>query len=157
MPLPTRSRPQFPTGYLAGDLSETTMLTWEEVRQQLEHTRIFWLGTVRPDGRPHATPIWGAWVGDTYYWDGSPDTRWARNLAANPAIVVHVEREGLAIMVEGDVQFGDVDAPTLDSIAASYSARYPYRPDHTEGWYIVRPQRVFAIPEDLKRAARFTF
>lgn len=154
---PTRSRPQFPAGYIADGVDDSTLLEWGAVREQLERTRIFWLGTVRPDGRPHATPIWGAWVGEAYYWDGSPDARWARNLAANPAIVVHVERDGIAIMVEGDVVFGDVDDQTLKALAASYAARYPYTPDHRESWYMVRPRRVFAILEDLGRAVKFSF
>jgi nitroimidazol reductase NimA-like FMN-containing flavoprotein (pyridoxamine 5'-phosphate oxidase superfamily) len=153
---PTRSRPHFPPGYLE-KIGDKQQIEWSAVRALLEGVKIFWLGTVRPDGRPHATPIWGAWVNDTYFWDGSPETRWARNLTANPAIVVHIEQGGTAVMVEGDMSFETIDQATLDAVAASYTARYTYKPDHLEGWYVVRPQRVFAIPGDLREAAKFTF
>ncbi len=153
---PVRSRPHFPPGYL-GDLSGKKQIEWSTVRALLESVKIFWLGTVRPDGRPHATPIWGAWVNDTYYWDGSPEARWARNLAANPAIVVHIEQNGTAVMIEGDASFESIDEETLKALVASYGARYSYKPDHLDDWYVVRPKRVIAIPGDLAEAAKFTF
>jgi len=30
---------------------------WDDARQHLEAAEIFWLSTVRPDGRPHVTPL----------------------------------------------------------------------------------------------------
>jgi general stress protein 26 len=153
---PTRSRPHFPPGYL-GDVRGKQQIEWGAVRTLLESVKIFWLGTVRPDGRPHATPIWGAWVNDTYFWDGSPETRWARNLAANPAIVVHIEQGGTAVMIEGDASFETIDQATLDALVVSYGSRYSYKPDHLDSWYVVRPRQVIAIPGDLSEAAKFTF
>jgi nitroimidazol reductase NimA-like FMN-containing flavoprotein (pyridoxamine 5'-phosphate oxidase superfamily) len=153
---PTRSRPQFPPGYIE-NAHEKQLVEWSAVRSALESVKIFWLGTVKPNGRPHATPIWGAWVNDTYFWDGSPEARWARNLAANPAIVVHIEHNGMAVMVEGDASFESIDQQTLDALAASYTSRYSYKPEHLDDWYMVRPKRVLAIPGDLREAARFTF
>ena len=60
-------------------------------------------------------------------------------------------------MVEGDVSIESIDENRLKALVASYSARYPYKPDHLDGWFVVRPKRVFAIPGDLREAAKFTF
>ena len=43
------------------------------------------LGTVRPDGRPHAAAVGGAFHDGDLYFQCGPDTRKARNVAANPA------------------------------------------------------------------------
>jgi hypothetical protein len=48
----------------------------------------FFLGTVRPDGRPHAAAIGAAWYDDDLYLQCGPNTRKARNIAANPACTV---------------------------------------------------------------------
>src|ERR1700691_3974144 len=36
--------------------------TWDETRQALEDAELFWVSTVRADGRPHVTPVVGAWA-----------------------------------------------------------------------------------------------
>ena len=47
-----------------------------------------YLGTVRPDGRPHATGVGARWYdGDIYFLSG-PGTRKSRNLAVNPACTI---------------------------------------------------------------------
>ena len=33
--------------------------------QRLRTDQIAWLGTVRPDGRPHLVPIWFLWDGES--------------------------------------------------------------------------------------------
>jgi Pyridoxamine 5'-phosphate oxidase len=35
---------------------------WEVTRRALETAELFWICTVRPDGRPHLTPIVAAWL-----------------------------------------------------------------------------------------------
>jgi Pyridoxamine 5'-phosphate oxidase len=42
------------------------------------------LGTVRPDGRPHAAGIGAIWHDDAVSFVSGPDTRKSRNLAAEP-------------------------------------------------------------------------
>lgn len=42
-----------------GSVSER--LSWSSVEHRLEAAPIYWLGTVRPDGRPHAVPVDGLW------------------------------------------------------------------------------------------------
>lgn len=79
----------------------------------------FFLGTCRPDGRPHAAGVGAMWHdGDPYFTSG-PRTRKARNLAANPACTLAVRLEGLDLVLEGEA--ARVTEPdTLERVAACY-------------------------------------
>jgi hypothetical protein len=35
---------------------------WKRGRQELPDAELYWLSTVRPDGRPHVTPLLGLWL-----------------------------------------------------------------------------------------------
>jgi nitroimidazol reductase NimA-like FMN-containing flavoprotein (pyridoxamine 5'-phosphate oxidase superfamily) len=43
------------------------------------------LGTVTPDGHPHAPPVGAMWIDGAWYVVSGPGTRKARNLTHNPA------------------------------------------------------------------------
>jgi hypothetical protein len=77
------------------------------------------VGTVRPDGRPHAARVGvAAYDGDLYFQCG-PKSRKARNIAADPACTLSASLPGLDLVVEGEA--GRVaDTPTLEALAALY-------------------------------------
>ena len=81
----------------------------------------FFLGTVRPNGRPHSAGIGAIWVDGDFYFTTSPAARKGRNLAANPACTLSVKLAGLDLIFEGDAQ-RITDAPTLERIAQVYRA-----------------------------------
>jgi general stress protein 26 len=79
---------------------------WEETRRVLETAEIYWLSTVRVDGRPHVTPVKPAWLGGTLYFSTGGIAQKLKNLRANTHVVLttgcnHMEH-GLDIVVEGD-------------------------------------------------------
>ena len=76
-----------------------------------------YLGTVRPDGRPHATGVGVRWHdGDLHFLSG-PGTRKSRNLAANPACTLAIHLDGLDLVLEGEV--APVAEPALlDAVGA---------------------------------------
>jgi hypothetical protein len=79
----------------------------------------FFLGTVRPDGRPHAAGIGAAWYDGDLYFQCGPATRKARNIAANPACTMSGSLPGMDLVFEGEA--GRVtDTPTLEALAALY-------------------------------------
>jgi Pyridoxamine 5'-phosphate oxidase len=81
-----------------------------------------YLGTVRPDGRPHAAGIGAAWYDGDLYFQCGPNSRKARNVAANPACTLSASVEGIDLVVEGEA--GRVtDSATLDALAAIYRER----------------------------------
>ena len=34
-------------------------LDWSHAEQRLKRARNYWIATTRPDGTPHAVPVWG--------------------------------------------------------------------------------------------------
>ncbi len=75
------------------------------------------LGTVRPDGRPHSAGIGAIWMGGDIYFTSGPLTRKARNLVANPACTLSAKLETLDIVFEGEAA-RVTDGETLERVAA---------------------------------------
>jgi hypothetical protein len=87
------------------------------------------LGTVRPDGRPHAAGVGVAeHDGELYFTSGS-GTRKARNLAADPNCTLSLRLDGLDLVLEGEAHPA-TDAATLAAVAAVYrEGGWPAEPD----------------------------
>lgn len=78
-----------------------------------------YLGTVRPDGRPHVTGIAPAWFADDLYLVTGLDTQKAKNLAANPASTLVLRLPGFDVTLDG--QASVVHEPDmLEELAARY-------------------------------------
>ena len=77
------------------------------------------LGTSRPDGRPHAAAIGALWLDGDLYFTSGPATRKARNLAANPACTMSINLEGMDLVFEGEAS-RVTDQPTLEQAAQLY-------------------------------------
>ena len=77
------------------------------------------LGTVRPNGRPHAAGVGVVELDGDLYFTSGPGTRKARNLAANPACTLSLRLDGLDLVLEGEAN-RVTDQPTLDRAAALY-------------------------------------
>jgi predicted pyridoxine 5'-phosphate oxidase superfamily flavin-nucleotide-binding protein len=58
-----------------------TPTQWTEARQLLEAAEVFWVSTVRPDGRPHVTPLIAVWLDEALYFCTGPTERKNKNLA----------------------------------------------------------------------------
>jgi PPOX class probable F420-dependent enzyme len=137
------------------------LIAWSEVIGRLRAARNYWLATVRPDGAPHAMPIWGCLVDDDLFLETSPRTRKARNLEREPRVVVHLEDGDHAVVVEGTA---GVHRPGLElgrKLAAAFAEKYPdYWPGPEDcedgGLYIVVPAVVFAW-HNMPTATRWRF
>ena len=78
------------------------------------------LGTVRPDGRPHAAGIGTAFFDGDLFIVSSPQTRKSRNLAANPACTMSLVLDGIDLVFEGEAT-RVTDRPTLESLVGVYN------------------------------------
>ena len=79
----------------------------------------FFLGTVRPDGRPHVAAVGALWhAGDLYIVSG-PGTQKSRNLAANSACTIAVKLAGLDLTLEGEAT-RITDPATLEVLTGLY-------------------------------------
>lgn len=166
MPAPIRDRPQLPQGYITR--AQKGMLPWASVQRMLREARYVWLSTTTADGAPHLVEQWCAWVDDTLFFEGSPRTLWARNLARDPRLGFGVQVGDRAAYGQAvvDVARG-LDRSTAARIARQYAAKYgaefDYRPgveQYAEGpVFRARPTKIIAF--DVKRfntsATRFTF
>jgi pyridoxine/pyridoxamine 5'-phosphate oxidase len=110
--------------------------------------RNYWVGTTRPDGRPHAAPVWGIWFDESFSFATDPASRKGANLAANPALVVHLESGDEVVILEGTAE--KVTDPTLLArFADAYEAKYRFRPEVSGEAvvYRLRPRVAFAWRE----------
>jgi hypothetical protein len=80
------------------------------------------LGTTRPDGRPHAAGVGALWFDGDFYIVSGPGTRKSRNLAANPACTISLSLKGIDLVLEGEAT-RVTDRPTLERVAARYRDR----------------------------------
>lgn len=155
---PVARRPGFPAGYGIRAESEG-MLDWDWAVGRLEAGRNYWVSTTSPDGRPHAMPVWGVWLGDGLRFSTSAASRKGRNLARDPRVVVHLESGDEVVILEGEVEETTLDDPLADA----YEAKYEYRPSSSAGkegpWYVLRPGVAYAwLERDYPRTAtRFDF
>nr|WP_132058650.1 pyridoxamine 5'-phosphate oxidase family protein [Halorussus amylolyticus] len=125
----TRSRPETESSYGIPD-GDDGALPWPFVAERLAGDRNYWVSTTRPDGRPHARPVWGVWVDGTLYCGGGERTRWVRNLARNPGVVVHREDAEEVVIVEGraeKITAETADADLVESVDAAYEQKYDVR------------------------------
>lgn len=119
---PQITRPRFPEGYLVDPQS---FLPWSHVEQRLIEAKHYWLCTVRPDGRPHAIPRWAVWLDQKIYFDGSPKTFHARNIAQNPNITLHLESGADVVIVEGVAAAAPRPSPSFGKkLAQEFSNKY---------------------------------
>jgi hypothetical protein len=45
---------------------------WSQARGELTGAEVYWHSTVRPDGRPHVTPLLGIWLEGALYFCTGP-------------------------------------------------------------------------------------
>jgi len=82
---------------------------WEPAREILATTELSWLTTVRPDGRPHTTPLITVWHDGAVHFCTGPEERKHKNLDANPYVVLaagpNAYADGLDVVLEGETGF----------------------------------------------------
>jgi general stress protein 26 len=99
---------------------------WSRGRAVVAGAEAYWLSTVRPDGRPHVTPLLGIWLEGAFYFCTGPDERKAKNLLANRHCVVTTGRntlDGLDLVLEGTAELTS-DPTELGRVADTYESKY---------------------------------
>jgi hypothetical protein len=118
-----------PQGELEPEFSSggVTATPWAEARDRLDEAKVYWLSTVRPDGRPHVTPIAAFWLDDALHFTTGEHERKALNLAANTHCVATTRdqrpRHGLDVVLEGEA-VRVTDEAWLRRLADAYIAKY---------------------------------
>lgn len=100
---------------------------WSAASDALAKAEIYWVTTVRLDGRPHVTPLIAIWQDDALYFCTGGQERKARNIARNAHCAIttgcNSYGEGLDLVIEGDaVQVSD--EALLQHLADAYVSKY---------------------------------
>jgi hypothetical protein len=138
---PVAERPIAPAVYRFPD-DPAARLQWSRTEQRLRDAQSYWVVTASARAVPHATPIWGVFVDGDLYANGLPTARWARNLAANPRVTVHLESAEDVVIVEGDAADVTTDADLGERIVAEWLRKYGrLEPEPVnDGVFRVRPR-----------------
>lgn len=128
-----------------------TPTSWTAGLEQLSTADTFWLSTVRPDGRPHVTPLIAVWHADALWFVTGPDERKAANLAANPMCALtmcalttgrsDLAEGALDVVLEGQAEQVN-DEAELELVATAFADKYPAGP-----WNFVVRDGAFSDPD----------
>lgn len=165
-------------GKLDTRFSEATdPVGWQQVSDALAAAELYWLTTVRKDGRPHITPLIGAWVDDSFVFCTGPEEQKARNLEDRTTVAVttgaNTWNVGLDIVVEGNasrVTGLNTLTPLADAIREKYRGEWDFTP-HDDGFghldgsgdshvayvYRVPPDKVLAFAKSPHGQTTFRF
>ena len=100
---------------------------WPDGLEILDRAGLFWVSTVRADGRLHVTPVVGVWMDGALYFTSGPGEQKSKNLAANRQCAVttgcNTWNEGFDIVLNGEA---DVvrDLVLLEQVAAAFFGKY---------------------------------
>ncbi|MFD9226028.1 pyridoxamine 5'-phosphate oxidase family protein [Streptomyces sp. NPDC060064] len=106
---------------------KATTADWSRAVERLSAAEIFWLSTVRPDGRPHVTPLIAVWHDGGLHFCTGADERKAKNLRHNQEVVLttgaNALSEGYDLVVEGEA-VRVTDETRLRALAGVYVEKY---------------------------------
>jgi nitroimidazol reductase NimA-like FMN-containing flavoprotein (pyridoxamine 5'-phosphate oxidase superfamily) len=110
---------------------DAAALPWKDAEQRLLNAGVFWISTVRPDGRPHVVPLIAVWLDGALYFSTSEGEQKVTNLATNSRVSITTGGNsfspGLDIVVEGEATIVSDDAKRR-RVADEFVAKYG------EGW-----------------------
>jgi nitroimidazol reductase NimA-like FMN-containing flavoprotein (pyridoxamine 5'-phosphate oxidase superfamily) len=106
---------------------ESPPTPWADVLHVLETAELFWISTVRADGRPHVTPLPAVWSDGRLHFCTGPAEQKAVNIARDPHVALTTGtnrwKEGLDVVVEGSAVPVTEDA-RLRTLADLWRTKY---------------------------------
>ena len=112
-----------------GDASATAP-AWSDIERQLTDAQLYWIITVRADGRPHAVPLVGVWHDGAFAFCTGAEEQKQRNLEAHSHVAVTTGSTGAQgwdsgrdVVVEGTA-VRVTDPGALQVLADAWSAKY---------------------------------
>jgi nitroimidazol reductase NimA-like FMN-containing flavoprotein (pyridoxamine 5'-phosphate oxidase superfamily) len=152
---------------------DATATAWDETLRVIEEAELFWISTVRADGRPHVTPLVAVWMdGALHFCTGGQEQK-SLNLRTDPHVVLTTGcnrwEEGLDVMVEG-MAVRCVDDEVLGRLSAVWASKWDgrwewgvrdgaFRQDDDEAVdvYSVTPTKVLAFARGTFGHTRHVF
>lgn len=133
----------------------TEPVGWQQVSDTLAAAELYWLTTVRGNGRPHVTPLVGVWVDDAFVFCTGPTEQKFRNLEQSKAVAIttgnNAWADGLDVVVEGAAQ-RITGSDALKTLADAFRAKYGDAWDFANDGEVFNPNQqaahVFRVPPD---------
>ena len=162
METPRITRPKFPKGYVDNPISE---VSWEHVEKRLTESINYWLCSVRPNRHPHVVPRWGVYLDGRFFYDGSPETRHARNIAENPNVTLHLENGNDVVIMYGiSTPASKPDLELAQRLSEAFCAKYTaegYAPKPSQwdegGLFVLTPRQCLAWTVFFENPTKFVF
>ncbi len=164
-----------PTTTLNEECSEpgASATSWVDARTSLESAELFWIATVRADGRPHMTPLVAVWLDDALHFCTGETEQKAANLRGNQNVILLTGSNqwdvGMDVVVEGQA-VRVTDRRTLERLAEAWGHKWDGRWDYEPGddgfkgrgterveVFSVRPDKVFAFAKGNFSHTRHAF
>ncbi len=106
---------------------EAVATPWPDVRRTIEDAELFWISTVRADGRPHVTPLPAVWLNDALHFSTGAAEQKGVNLARNAHCILttgnNAWNSGLDVVIEGSAQ-RVTDEARLQRLADEWDSKY---------------------------------
>jgi general stress protein 26 len=162
-----------PTVEFTGDFSQpgAPAVPWADVEAVLDKSEMFWLSTVRGDGRPHVTPLPAVWMdGELHFCTGEQEQK-SVNLRANPNVVLTTGtnqlHSGIDVIVEG-VARRVTDHDRLVKLAGLWKSQLDWDFQAADGGFAgdagnvalvfgVAPTKVLSFGKDPYTQTRYRF
>jgi nitroimidazol reductase NimA-like FMN-containing flavoprotein (pyridoxamine 5'-phosphate oxidase superfamily) len=129
----------------------TGLLPWAWALRRLAESRYYWVCTVGPDRRPHATPVWAVWHDESVWFSCGDRSRKARNLTTNPHCTVATDDASGPVIVEGEARRVS-DRAAVEAVRSDMVAKYDYEMTLefllANAMFAVRPVKVIGLVED---------
>jgi general stress protein 26 len=104
--------------------------SWDEINRVLETAELFWISTVRADGRPHVTPLVAVWLDNALHFTTGANEQKAVNLQSNRHVILTTGcsqwEQGLDVVVEGDAILL-TDDQMLERLADAWKTKWDGR------------------------------
>ena len=108
----------------------TPPTSWDDTVRMLEAAELFWITTVRADGRPHVSPLVAVWLDDALHFSTGAAEQKAVNLRINPGVILTTGcndwDRGLDVVVEGDAVRA-TDDTVLSRLAQAWRTKWDGR------------------------------
>src|SRR5437588_7061611 len=100
---------------------------WPDARRVIDKAELFWISTVRADGRPHVTPLPAVWQDGALHFCTGAEEQKAVNLARNAHCTLttgnNLWKAGLDVVVEGDAERVSEET-RLRRLAEAWESKY---------------------------------
>jgi Pyridoxamine 5'-phosphate oxidase len=147
---------------------------WDQANDALARAELYWLTTIRADGRPHVCPLVGLWFDDRGWFVTGAEEQKALNLATHQEVAMTTGNNtwaaGLDVVVEGAAT-RTTEPAELQRAAEEFQAKYgdawPFEvvgddldvPDGNAsgGLFVVTPTKVLAFGKDPHSQTAYHF